>query len=71
MQDGKTPLHTAADSNSKECLELLLSHGAKVDIMSVVSNNNNMNWWMVLLMMIIDNNSVIIIITSGWKDTSS
>ena len=36
-QDGKTPLHGATLKNSKECLVLLLSHGAEVDIKDNVS----------------------------------
>ena len=37
-----TPLHRAAKKNSKECLELLLFHGAEVNIKSKVSNDHNM-----------------------------
>ena len=40
----------AAGNNSKECLELLLSHGAEVNIKNNVSNDHNMNWW-------VDNNN--------------
>ena len=36
-----TPAHDAAGNNSKECLELLLSHGAEVNIKSDVSKGNN------------------------------
>ena len=43
IQDGETPLHTAAEYNKKKCMELLLSHGAEANIKNVVSNNNNMN----------------------------
>ena len=36
-----TPLHLAIEYNSKECFELLLSHGADVNIRDRVSNNGN------------------------------
>ena len=39
IQRGKTPLHYAAQKNSKG-LELLLSHGAKLNIKDNVSNMN-------------------------------
>ena len=45
-----TPLHWAARNNNKECLALLLSHGAEVNIKNDVSNDDNMNWW-------VDNNN--------------
>ena len=35
-----TPLHHAASSKSKKCLELLLSHGADVNVKDKVSNSN-------------------------------
>ena len=38
IQWGETPLHWAAYNNSKECLELLLSHGADANIKKIVSN---------------------------------
>ena len=47
---GYTPLHWAAEKNSKECLELLLSHGAEVNIKNDVSNDHKMKWW-------VDNNN--------------
>ena len=40
-----TPLHLAAEKNSKEYLALLLSHGADVNIKDNVSNDHTMNWW--------------------------
>ena len=43
MQVGSTPLYNAAKNNSEECLELLVSHGADVNIKKNVSNNNNMD----------------------------
>ena len=43
MQNGSTPLHTAAEKNSIACLELLVSHGAEVNIKNDVSNGNSMN----------------------------
>ena len=36
------PLHGAAYNNSKECLELLLSYGADVNVKNIVSKDNNM-----------------------------
>ena len=44
MQNGSTPLHTAVKKNRKECLELLLSHGAEVNIKNDVSNGSRMNF---------------------------
>ena len=41
-QNGVTPLHGAAYNNSKECLDILLSHGAELNIKDRVSNENNM-----------------------------
>ena len=41
MQCGDTPLHTAASYGRKECLELLLSNRAEVNIKAYVSNDNN------------------------------
>ena len=38
MQCGWSPLHYAAEKNSKECLEILLSHGAEVNMKNNVSN---------------------------------
>ena len=35
-----SPLHCAAGNDSKECLELLLLHGADVNIKTRVSNIN-------------------------------
>jgi len=32
------PIHSAAAINSKECMELLLAHGAKVNTTDRVSN---------------------------------
>ena len=43
IQVGWTALHWAAEKNSKECLELLLSHGAEVDIKNNASKYINMN----------------------------
>ena len=40
-QRGRTPLHIAAGSNSKECLELFLSHGADKDMKDKVSYCNH------------------------------
>ena len=40
-QYGRTPLHFAAQENSRECLELLLFYGAEVNIKNRVSNGNN------------------------------
>ena len=40
-----TPLHWAAENKSEECLALLLSHGAEVDVKNNVSNDSKMNWW--------------------------
>ena len=40
---GGTALHSAAGNDSKECLELLLSDGADVNIKNNVSNDHNMN----------------------------
>ena len=40
-----TPLLSAAAKESMECLELLLSHGAEINIQDDVSNDNNMIWW--------------------------
>ena len=37
IQWGETPLHWAAYNNSKECLELLLSYGAEVNMKKIVS----------------------------------
>ena len=37
LKDGWTPLQWAAQENNKECLELLLSHGAKVNVKENVS----------------------------------
>ena len=37
-QKGWTPLYYAVESNAEECLKLLLSHGAKVNITNNVSN---------------------------------
>ena len=45
-----TPLYRAVDYNSKECLALLLSHGADGNIKNNVSNDHNLNWW-------VDNNN--------------
>ena len=38
MQNGSTPLHIAVEKNSKECLDLLVSHGAEVNIKKDVRN---------------------------------
>ena len=38
IKRGSTPLHKAAANNSKECLALLLSRGAEVNIKDKVSN---------------------------------
>ena len=38
-----TPIHYAVGENSKECLALLLSHGAELNIKDDVSNDNSMN----------------------------
>ena len=35
------PLHYAAEKNSIECLTLLLSHGAEVNVHNDVSNSMN------------------------------
>ena len=43
MQWGMRPLHKAALNNSKECLELLLSHRADVNAKNLVSNHAAMN----------------------------
>jgi len=32
IKDGTTALHFAAERNSKQCMEILLSHGADVNI---------------------------------------
>jgi len=37
---GSTPLQAAAAANSKECLALLLAHGADVTMTDEVSNSN-------------------------------
>ena len=37
VKEGQIPFHLAALKNSKECLELLLSHGAEANIQSNVS----------------------------------
>ena len=37
-----TPLHLGSEYNSKGCSELLLSHGAEVNIKSDVSNDHSM-----------------------------
>jgi len=34
------PLHCAASHNSQECMELLLNHGADVNLKDNVSNRN-------------------------------
>ena len=47
---GRTALYYPAANNSKECMELLLSHGAEVNIKELVSNDHNMNSW-------VDNNN--------------
>ena len=39
MQYGATPLHRAAERNSKDCLKILLSKGAGVKITDEVSNH--------------------------------
>ena len=64
-QDGKTPLHGATLKNSKECLVLLLSHGAEVDIKDNVSIFYYMKLWKVceLIMAAIMSNNIIFIIT--------
>ena len=41
MQCEDTPLHTAASYGRKECLELLLSNGAEVNVKAYVSYDNN------------------------------
>ena len=41
MQNGETPLFYAAKNNSAEYLELLLSHGAVVNVKNKVSKDNN------------------------------
>jgi len=38
---GATPLHYAADKNSKECMELLLAHGTDVNVKDNVSNSDS------------------------------
>ena len=38
IQDMETPLHKAASNNSKECIELLLKHGADPNIKNRVSD---------------------------------
>ena len=38
IKDGRTSVHWAVWKNSKECLELLLSHGAEVNIRDEVSS---------------------------------
>jgi len=38
---GATPLHYAADKNSKECMELLLAHGTDVNVKDNVSKSDN------------------------------
>ena len=61
IQDGETPLHTAAEYNKKKCMELLLSHGAEANIKNVVSNNDKMNWS-------VDDTNIIITIISFRMD---
>ena len=39
LQNGRAPLHLAAYYNSKECMDLLLSAGADVNIAGAVSND--------------------------------
>ena len=43
-QKGWTPLYYAVESNAEECLKLLLSHGAKVNITTNVSNYEKSLW---------------------------
>ena len=38
---GETPLHMAAGENSKECVELLLDHGADINVGEKVLIINN------------------------------
>ena len=40
---GTTPLHIATKFASGGCAELLLSHGAELNVSNRVSNDNNMN----------------------------
>ena len=40
---GFTPVHIAAITNSKQCLELLLSHGAEVNVKENVRSDHDMN----------------------------
>ena len=44
MQHGWTGLHRAACKNSKDCLAVLLAHGAKVNIQDKVCTDKNMNY---------------------------
>ena len=43
MKGGFRALHFAAAYDSKQCLELLLSHGADINVKNKVSNDNDMN----------------------------
>ena len=43
MKGGFRALHFAAACDRKQCLELLLSHGADINVKNKVSNDNNMN----------------------------
>ena len=43
IKDGSTALHWATWNNSTECLALLLSHGADVNVKDNVSNIDNMS----------------------------
>ena len=44
MKWGYTPLHLGAKNNNTECLELLLSHGAEVNMKLEVNNKKNIKY---------------------------
>ena len=52
---GWTPLHWAAFYNSKECLEVLLSHQTKISANNEVSNNIKVSISTVFEMIIVTN----------------